>query len=38
MKIYQNKKRLSKKSKGIDCINEMLDHVFSFKGKQKKTK
>ena len=21
--------------KGIDCINEMLDHVFSFKGEQK---
>ena len=24
--------------KGIDCINEMLDHVLSFKGEPKKVK
>ena len=25
-------------SKGIDCVNEMFDHVLSFKGEPKKSK
>ena len=37
-KEYQNRLNDCVVFKGSDCVNEMLDHVLSFKGKPKKVK